>query len=715
MKSVIILIAATGIALFQPAAAQDIEYISSALESGEITSISVSGDYAYCSIGRLLLTLSVSDPASPSLVNSSPTLGGDGAVIRGNLIYFIRYYDINPRVQIVDISAPSNPVEIICFSGFSNDIYIGSGYIYLARSGAGLYIFDNSNPSDPVQISSINTPGLAHGIDVIGQYAYIADFDSGLTIVDVVDPYNPNIVGRYDDPSLGNHRFLDIAVSGGYAFVADSYFGLRVFDVSNPANPLYHSFLELQECASKIIIDGQIAYTTTGYNGMAYIIDISNPSVPEFLSEYGGVGSPGRIFIADSLLYVGGETDFGGPVSNGLMHIVNVADPESPVMLGEFELPPHSTSCVFASDNYVFSGWHFLYMVDFSDPFSPSTLGYFDMPYRARDVWVLGEYALVVASSKLYVLSFADPLEPFLAAEYSLFGSSKTIFLQDDYAFVSCEEAGLKILDISDPVNPVLAGSYQNGGDIHDVAVSGNYAYLAAYSDGLIILDIEDPANPDSVGGWQHNYSLGNIQVLGNYVYLTSGSQLLVLDVANPTAPLQVGLFSAPRGIADIAVQGDLAYVVYGSGFEFAIIDISEPGSPQEIAAHELPDYGQAITVSDDMIYVAVSNSLLAFRYAVTSTSDNPINLPLDYLSVECYPNPFNSMTTIRYELPFVSSVRIEVYDILGRRIQILTNGYVQAGNHTVNFDASGLSSGVYFYRLQAGNAVEAKRMVLLK
>ena len=237
MKSVIILVAAIGVAVFRPAKAQDIEYVSSTLQSGGILSITVSDGYAFCSIGHLLLTFSVSDPASPTLVNSSPTLGGDGALLRGNYIYFTRIYNVNPQVQLVDISDPLNPVEIIRFSGYSDDIYVDSSYIYITRSGPGLFIFDNSDPSNPVEISSINTPNLAHGLDVVGQYAYIADFDSGLTVIDVGDPYNPNIVGRYDGPFTGSHRLVDVSALGDYAYVADNASGLQVIDISSGFTP----------------------------------------------------------------------------------------------------------------------------------------------------------------------------------------------------------------------------------------------------------------------------------------------------------------------------------------------------------------------------------------------------------------------------------------------------------------------------------------------
>jgi hypothetical protein len=79
------------------------------------------------------------------------------------------------------------------------------------------------------------------------------------------------------------------------------------------------------------------------------------------------------------------------------------------------------------------------------------------------------------------------------------------------------------------------------------------------------------------------------------------------------------------------------------------------------------------------------------------------------------YPNPFNPSTTIRYELPEPSQVRLTVYDILGRELSVLVNERRDAGVHEVKFDASGLSSGVYFYRIQAGDFVQSKRLTVLR
>jgi len=81
----------------------------------------------------------------------------------------------------------------------------------------------------------------------------------------------------------------------------------------------------------------------------------------------------------------------------------------------------------------------------------------------------------------------------------------------------------------------------------------------------------------------------------------------------------------------------------------------------------------------------------------------------------ENYPNPFNPLTTIRYGLPNRSHVTLTVFNTLGQQVAVLQNAEQEAGYHEVQFDASGLASGVYFYRMQAGDFVATKRLLLLR
>lgn len=101
-----------------------------------------------------------------------------------------------------------------------------------------------------------------------------------------------------------------------------------------------------------------------------------------------------------------------------------------------------------------------------------------------------------------------------------------------------------------------------------------------------------------------------------------------------------------------------------------------------------------------------------------------PVSVPYDGQSAELpqvfslsqnYPNPFNPITEIRYTLPRECWVKLEVYNILGQKVATLVDGEQKAGYQTAKWGASSFSSGIYFYRLRAGNFVQTRKMILLK
>jgi hypothetical protein len=95
--------------------------------------------------------------------------------------------------------------------------------------------------------------------------------------------------------------------------------------------------------------------------------------------------------------------------------------------------------------------------------------------------------------------------------------------------------------------------------------------------------------------------------------------------------------------------------------------------------------------------------------------SVSPDGLPLTYSLDQNYPNPFNPSTQINFSLAKVSNVKLVIYNVLGQQVTTLIDTRMDAGPHTVRFDARNLASGVYFYRLDAGDFKANKKMLLLK
>lgn len=103
-----------------------------------------------------------------------------------------------------------------------------------------------------------------------------------------------------------------------------------------------------------------------------------------------------------------------------------------------------------------------------------------------------------------------------------------------------------------------------------------------------------------------------------------------------------------------------------------------------------------------------------AITISVTGVGENPLS-PVIYKLYDNYPNPFNPSTTLRYSIPEEALTTLKIYNSLGREVTTLVNETKPAGIYDVNFSATDLSSGIYFYTLQAGTFTSTKKMILMK
>jgi len=154
---------------------------------------------------------------------------------------------------------------------------------------------------------------------------------------------------------------------------------------------------------------------------------------------------------------------------------------------------------------------------------------------------------------------------------------------------------------------------------------------------------------------------------------------------------------SSPQGIAMDVENGKIYWAEPGAG---TISRASLDGTDIEVLFSGLSSPGRPYFATES---IGVSNSL------------PPVAQPVEFRLHQNYPNPFNPATVISYELPTASDVTLEVFDMLGRRVALLVDESQSAGTHTAEFDASNLASGVYLYRITAGEFLQARQMVLVK
>ncbi len=156
-----------------------------------------------------------------------------------------------------------------------------------------------------------------------------------------------------------------------------------------------------------------------------------------------------------------------------------------------------------------------------------------------------------------------------------------------------------------------------------------------------------------------------------------------------------------------MVIVGDTLYV-RATDKLFRIIN-SE--SPIEIAIEN--DVCAEIAITPTTIYIGTNNGVYK-KNIITSVNTNTYDNRLDVL-FQNYPNPFNSNTIIKFTIAKMRHFTLKIYNTIGQELLTLVDSPLEPGNHKVELDARMLSSGTYYYRLQAGIFVETKILVLLK
>jgi photosystem II stability/assembly factor-like uncharacterized protein len=124
--------------------------------------------------------------------------------------------------------------------------------------------------------------------------------------------------------------------------------------------------------------------------------------------------------------------------------------------------------------------------------------------------------------------------------------------------------------------------------------------------------------------------------------------------------------------------------------------------------------YCSGLSKNGEVYFGLVDGTIVKYKTSAVGVEDQPVVIST-YKLDQNYPNPFNPSTTFSFSIANQEKVTLKIYDILGKEVATVLNADLTAGRHSVKFDASGLSSGIYFYTLKAGNFSSTQKMILMK
>ena len=638
-----------------------------------VRDLAVSGGLAFLAMGDLHI-VDVSNPKRPELMSIVDSPDRVSCVsVSGGYVYVGHR---NRGLSMVDISTPEKPKEVGFVAGLEDitDVDISGNLIFVLTESGGLHIIEYSELDTPEEIGSIQIADNrdSRAIVVEDNVAFIADYSRGLYVVNVEDSSNPNIVGQ-----LAGH-FSDVEIEGDYAYAVESHWltpdAIRIIRITDPARPVLAGFWEIEGPGSGISISGKNAFVT-----------FENRS-------YTGKTTPG-------------------------LKVYNIADWSEYEVIGSYH--PMGWADQVEVDNefaYLFAGEGGFSIVDFSSPETPEQVGVFNKGWLIRNGATSGQHVYLAnyhgmddGSLSVVDVSYPGNLTDMFGG---VGGEPVAIAVSDHYTYVSNHHNGFDTFDNSDPENMTWLNRHYLGERASDMLVSGGYIYIADAEGNLSILDLSNPEDAILVGSCETPGFARSIDVQGQVAYIADGEEgLCIVDVSNPNLPETLSFFDTPGEAMGVAVSGEHALISDNLG-GLRVINVSDPEVPYEMGYYNTPGYALDVAVSGRFAFVATGINLSI--YDCSEAMGIPV-IATTYDLMSAYPSPFNSSTTISYELPFPGNVSLQLYNPLGQRISTLFEGNRQAGVYTSNLVAKNLVSGLYFVRLEAAGQEYTRKIILVR
>jgi hypothetical protein len=590
---------------------------------GQLRGMAIQGSRAYAILGAMFGVFDIANPNSPVRLGCL-VLGAEASSIQldGNMAYVLTGgYGTPASLQVIDISNASNPILVAQRAlTLANHVHIAGGYLY-AFSTASIDVYDLRQPDKLVLVHQFVSPNASwygtRQVILSDGRLYVIVY-SELIVLDASALPQLRIAGRYQNPT--GQFMRAIAVGGTFAYVED-VIGVRVVNVADTAHMAGVGFWQTSsmELSDGVTAELQGNRLFVLREGFFTVLDVSNPVSPSPTQQttvaYGSYndGIPGGFTLQNGRLYF-------WYASHGLWSLDLVNLPSGQAAAPAPLTPPVYLSTMVGRGNYLYATPLFAstiaraaQVVDVTDPINPRVDNYLSyVPQAFHGAYGYGRDF----GWTFNVFSMADPLVPRIIGTQALTSAMGSFVVTGTVAYVTQPPSGCsrgcfipgtsQVIDLSDATRPVLV---HTSADLwHPVAALGKYLYGRG-NNGLRILNVSDPTTPIEVGVYTDpRVSSGfySMQVHGEYGYIYGAGGLGIVDLSDPARPQPLGI--VPIRAWQLIVNEPRAYVLNESGLY--VIDVSNPRVPRAMGSLLAPAhrYRNMVLGPNDMLLVAGTN-----------------------------------------------------------------------------------------------------------
>ena len=313
--------------------------------------------------------------------------------------------------------------------------------------------------------------------------------------------------------------------------------------------------------------------------------------------------------------------------------------------------------------------------------------------------------------------------------------------IRDTVGFMAGGDEGLWIFNISDITHPTLIEKFDTSGHLFDFFIKDTLLY-AADSDSLLIFNIADPSNVSIIGALSVSEGVYDVYVDSIYAYLACLSsygghngKMKIVNISNPGSPQFIGegLFNGDGH--GIFVNNGYVYVAAQDWWQppqksegkadveggVRIFKPENPSNPTFLCGYDTPGNPHELYVQNDLIFVADYDSLQILRHIPTAINEETTkNLSDIEYSLKVYPTLIREVTNISFSLIQGQKLTIGVFDLQGRKVKSIYQGWLQSGKYTFYWNGENnrgqrVRAGIYLLEVTANGITYSQKLIFLK